>query len=53
MKPYTIQSISKLHQFLALPKPKHPLISVVDFSTIKCFDDDKLEAVTYAFIVSP
>ncbi|MCL6219367.1 helix-turn-helix domain-containing protein [Zunongwangia pacifica] len=49
MKPYTIQSIRELHQLLELPKPKHPLISVIDFSTIKCFDDEKLEAVTYGF----
>jgi len=49
MKPYTIQSIRELHQLLELPKPKHPLISVIDFSAIKCFDDEKLEAVTYGF----
>lgn len=49
MKPYVIQSIRELHQILELPKPKHPLISVVDFSEIKCFDDAKLEAVTYGF----
>ena len=49
MKPYTIQSIRELHQLLELPKPKHPLISLIDFSTIKCYDDEKLEAVTYGF----
>ena len=49
MKPYTIKSIKELHQLLELPKPKHPLISVIDFSSIKCFDDEKLEAVTYGF----
>ena len=49
MKPYIIQSIRELHQLLELPKPKHPLISLIDFSTIKCYDDEKLEAVTYGF----
>lgn len=49
MKPYIIQSIRDLHQLLELPKPKHPLISLIDFSTIKCYDDEKLEAVTYGF----
>lgn len=49
MSPYAIRSIRELHQLLELPKPKHPLISVMDFSNIKCFDDQKLEAVTYGF----
>ena len=49
MKPYTIQSIRELHELLELPKPKHPLISLIDFSVIKCYDDEKLEAVTYGF----
>ena len=49
MKPYAIQSIGELHQLLELPKPKYPLISVIDFSKIKCYDDQKLEAVTYGF----
>lgn len=49
MKPYAIQSIRELHQLLGLPKPKHPLVSVMDFFRITCFDDQKLEAVTYGF----
>lgn len=49
MKPYAIQSIRALHEILELPKPKHPLISVIDFSKIKCYDDQKLESVTYGF----
>jgi AraC family transcriptional activator of pobA len=49
MRPYAIRSIRELHQLLELPKPKHPLISVIDFSAIKCFDDQQLEAVTYGF----
>jgi len=49
MKPYRIQSIRQLHELLSLPKPKHPLISVIDFSEIKCFSEPELESVTYNF----
>ncbi len=49
MKPYHIKSIRELHMLLEIPKPRHPLISVIDFSAIKCFDDPGLESVTYGF----
>lgn len=49
MKAYPIRSIRQLHELLGLPKPKHPLISVMDFSEIKCFSDPALESVTYDF----
>lgn len=49
MKPYHIKSIRELHVLLEIPKPRHPLISVIDFSAIKCFDDPSLESVTYGF----
>ncbi len=49
MKPFAIQSVSALHRLLELPPPKHPLISLIDFEQIKCYDDAKLEAVTYDF----
>jgi AraC family transcriptional activator of pobA len=49
MKPYPIQSIRQLHELLELPKPKHPLISVIDFSEIRCFAEPALESVTYNF----
>ena len=49
MRPHVIASIKELHQLLALPKPKHQLISVIDFSKIKCFSDLKLESITYGF----
>ena len=48
-KPYRFETISKLHSILELPKPLHPLVSVIDFSKIKCFDDSQLESVTYNF----
>jgi AraC family transcriptional activator of pobA len=34
-QPFTFNSISELHRALGLPKPLHPLISLVDYSNIK------------------
>jgi AraC-like DNA-binding protein len=34
-KPYRIKTISEFHQLRGLPKPEHPLISVVDYASIK------------------
>ncbi|MCS3531867.1 AraC family transcriptional regulator [Chryseobacterium sp. JUb7] len=33
-QPIRIKTISEFHQFRGLPKPEHPLISVIDYSTI-------------------
>lgn len=32
--PYIIQSISELHYLFALPKPEHPLVSVINFELL-------------------
>lgn len=34
MKPYRIKSISEFHSIFNLPKPEHPLISVVDYAAL-------------------
>lgn len=47
--PYTINSISELHRLLALPKPEHPLVSVINLSEIKCYSDNSLSSVIYNF----
>lgn len=47
--PYVMNSISELHRILELPKPEHPLVSVVDFSEIKCFTDESLRSIIYNF----
>lgn len=47
--PYIINSISELHRMLQLPKPAHPLISVIDLSEIKCHFDESLKSVVYNF----
>jgi AraC family transcriptional activator of pobA len=47
--PYTINSISELHRLLVLPKPEHPLVSVINLSEIKCYSDNNLSSVIYNF----
>ena len=32
--PFLINSISEMHELFDLPKPKHPLVSVINHSTI-------------------
>ena len=34
-QPYRIKTISEYHQVMGLPKPEHPLISVINFESIK------------------
>jgi len=34
-QPYRIKTIHEFHQFRGLPKPEHPLISVVDYTSIR------------------
>jgi len=41
-KPYRIKSITEFHQLRGLPKPEHPLISVVDYSAIKHSHDNNM-----------
>lgn len=48
-KPYMMNSISELHRILELPKPEHPLISVINFEEIKCYSDETLKSVSYNF----
>lgn len=35
VKPHSIKTIAEYHKFMALPKPEHPLVSVVRFEDIK------------------
>lgn len=48
-KPHVFNSIADLHRVLQIPKPKNPLVSVINFETIKCFDDEMLRSVSYNF----
>jgi AraC-like DNA-binding protein len=35
MQPHRFKTISEYHQFMELPKPEHPLVSVINFELIK------------------
>jgi len=39
-QPFRIKSISHFHQLRGLPKPEHPLVSVVNFDDVKRTEDD-------------
>lgn len=41
-EPQRIRSISEFHRISGLPKPEHPLISVIDFELLKPSDDESL-----------
>jgi len=47
--PYVFESITDLHRVLELPKPEHPLVSVVNMENIKCHFDDRFQSVVYNF----
>lgn len=47
--PYVINSISELHRLLELPKPKHPLVSVINLNEIKCHFDESIKSFVYNF----
>ena len=52
-KPYRIKTISEFHQFRGLPKPEHPLISVIDYSTIRhSAENNQLSWVTDYYSIS-
>jgi len=43
------KSITEFHQFRELPKPQHPLISVVDVETVKHFQEDEPTNLVFDF----
>ncbi len=47
--PYIVNSISELHRILALPKPEHPLVSVINLDEIKCYPEENIKSVLYNF----
>lgn len=48
-QPYRIKSISEFHRFRGLPKPEHPLISVVDYDAIKLSPEDEPASLVFDF----
>jgi len=49
MSTYKIKSISALHSLLGFPKPKHPLISLIDASDIQVTEEEVGSKVIYDF----
>ena len=49
MHPYRIKTISEYHKLMALPKPEHPLISVINFEDIKRMPEDGPKRLIHAF----
>lgn len=47
--PYNIESITDLHRILGLPKPLHPLVSVINLTNVDCHIDDSLKSMMYNF----
>jgi AraC family transcriptional activator of pobA len=46
---YNIESITDLHRVLGLPKPLHPLVSVINLTNVDCHIDDNLKSMVYNF----
>ncbi len=42
---HRLKSISEFHRFRGLPPPEHPLISVIDYGSIKHLDDEAVSLV--------
>lgn len=48
-QPYRIKTITEFHQFRGLPKPEHPLISVVNFDNFTRLRDDEPKSLINNF----
>jgi AraC family transcriptional regulator, transcriptional activator of pobA len=48
-KPYIINSISELHRIFSLPKPEHPLISVIDLERTHSIASEISDSVVFNF----
>ncbi len=47
--PYSINSVSELHRLVGLPKPLHPLVSVINLSDVNCRLDERFSSFVYNF----
>src|ERR1700759_4608189 len=50
--PFHIKSISDYHQLMGLPKPEHPLISVVHFDNLKRMPGAPMTMVNDCYSIS-
>jgi AraC-like DNA-binding protein len=51
MEPYRFKTISEYHNFRGLPKPHHPLISVINVEDIIAFNEDEPESLITDFYI--
>ncbi|MGZ3873826.1 MAG: helix-turn-helix domain-containing protein [Mucilaginibacter sp.] len=49
VQPHRIKTISEYHKVMGLPKPEHPLISVIDFESIKHLPYDESISLVFDF----
>lgn len=49
IQPYRFKTISEYHRIMGLPKPEHPLISVINLETLKNLPRDKSITVVFDF----
>jgi AraC family transcriptional activator of pobA len=49
IQPHRIKTISEYHQVMGLPKPEHPLISVINFESIKHLPYDESINIVFNF----
>ncbi|NUY81950.1 helix-turn-helix transcriptional regulator [Flavobacterium sp. MAH-1] len=47
--PYRIRSITEIHRLMGLPKPSHPLVSIIDLKGLQ--DDPEIKAVVFDLYV--
>ncbi len=48
-KPYIVNSISELHRIFSLPKPEHPLISVIDLKKTHSIASEISDSIVFNF----
>lgn len=51
MQPYRIRSLKEYHQILGIPKPEHPLISVINQNEYKPLSSNKQISVVFDFYI--
>jgi AraC-like DNA-binding protein len=49
MTPFHIKTIAEYHRLMALPKPEHPLISILKFEDMQILSGDKPNSISHYF----
>lgn len=48
-QPHIVSTISELHRILRLPRPEHPLVSLINLDEIDYYSEEELSSVVYNF----